>query len=191
MLPNLKRRLFNVMAGMSLLLCVTTAILWATGSHPHSHINSLPHRWGWMVAIQRTGYAQLLIETFHFYPTPIVGPLNGSGRAYSPAALAWLTQHGAYSNIEHLGFGIGSMPEDNINANGHVFIDGFSWWINIPSYALIMAFAVLPFMVWIRYRQTQKSAQVAARGLCTSCGYDLRATPDRCPECGAIPVKPD
>jgi hypothetical protein len=43
-----------------------------------------------------------------------------------------------------------------------------------------------PVAVWTIRRRQQ--IQRVRRQLCVACGYDLRATPSRCPECGAIPA---
>jgi hypothetical protein len=50
---------------------------------------------------------------------------------------------------------------------------------------LILVFAVLPFFWRRRYLRRQK---LAAQGHCAFCGYDLRATPGLCPECGRTPA---
>jgi hypothetical protein len=54
-----------------------------------------------------------------------------------------------------------------------------------PALAVCMP---LP-LIWLRRRQWR--ASLARRGLCQTCGYDLRGTPDRCPECGTIPAAND
>jgi hypothetical protein len=45
---------------------------------------------------------------------------------------------------------------------------------------LLLSPVALVVPMWKRRRRTQRRQ----RGLCTACGYDLRASVDRCPECG-------
>jgi hypothetical protein len=48
-----------------------------------------------------------------------------------------------------------------------------------------LTLAVLP----IRYLERRRR-RTCHTGVCVRCGYDLRATPDPCPECGAIAAAP-
>ena len=51
----------------------------------------------------------------------------------------------------------------------------------VPLWALVLIFGVLPTWRAIRWLHRRRLCP----GFCRACGYDLRATPDRCPECGA------
>jgi hypothetical protein len=51
-----------------------------------------------------------------------------------------------------------------------------------PYWFVALCFAALPtHRVWRKFHPVARAA-----GLCPSCGYDLRATPGRCPECGTV-----
>jgi hypothetical protein len=53
--------------------------------------------------------------------------------------------------------------------------------IILPSWSIAAALVVLPCVWLARWRRLRIAG---IRDLCPACGYDLRATPDRCPECG-------
>jgi hypothetical protein len=55
----------------------------------------------------------------------------------------------------------------------------------IPYWLLLVVTVPLPLWVATIHRRRRVRAGRRARGLCEQCGYDLRATPGRCPECGA------
>jgi hypothetical protein len=54
----------------------------------------------------------------------------------------------------------------------------------LPFWALTTVSA-LPPLVWL-IRRVHSRARRRRAGHCPACGYDLRATPDRCPECGNV-----
>jgi len=61
---------------------------------------------------------------------------------------------------------------------------GFFLSLSVPFWFLAVVTGAWPIargVLWMR-----RGRRGLGGGYCTSCGYDLRATPDRCPECGRL-----
>jgi len=56
--------------------------------------------------------------------------------------------------------------------------------VAVPDWMVAGLAAALPALWAIQTLQRRKRVR---ENHCLNCGYDLRATPDRCPECGSVP----
>lgn len=91
----------------------------------------------------------------------------------------------------HFGFNAAwmSVVDDKIDRNGqYVSMTGTEWRICVPHWFLMAGISIvtLPFVLRLRTRSSRK-----AEGCCIKCGYDLRSSSDRCPECGTTIQRSD
>jgi hypothetical protein len=69
-------------------------------------------------------------------------------------------------------------PDSNVWFGIVVAVNSFLWGYGISHLWSIM---------FERKRKQNRLEQLYRMNICPQCGYDLRATPNRCPECGNVP----
>jgi hypothetical protein len=177
-MKRLGRWLFNFMAAVSLVLGVVTAGLWTWSLFELSHVeyHNRDSRngviTGWVVSCK----AGMLVIAH----TRDELPLTRDG-----ATWLWYTEPVSddLSLRDRLGLRLPESQFVDFPSHGKPFTHIRTVWV--PSWLLLLICAPTPLVWWIRRARTRRRR---AEGCCQKCGYDLRATPDRCPECGTVPA---
>jgi hypothetical protein len=186
----MKRRVFNLMAAMSLAICVLAVALWIRSyrtGHFGEFIGAFERRTTEKVVVTRTigihsshgmlGVGLELDEHAPGAPHFMVFP-DGRRLVWS-SDHCWerwpFTQRIGQHDLwwERLGFGARNWKR--------TYPVMTSQGVAMPHALLVSLAAIVP-VAWL-LRQGQRRRRCSS-GLCLRCGYDLRESPDRCPECG-------
>jgi hypothetical protein len=95
------------------------------------------------------------------------------------AAAARISLPNATNALERLGFFIGREGGPPVNPWRQTYA-------HVPHWALLALLGGLSVPLWMKVHRAHRSTRRAAAGLCVACGYDLRASPSECPECGRV-----
>jgi hypothetical protein len=173
-LRTFRRRLFASVSVLSLICCLVTAGLWVRSYWREDAIFVFCDPWFgdhdgllFSSASGRIYGAYAIEETTSRYPSFSVD--------YSDAtSIPYVTKLTVQHRVLGAGISLGGGPATN---SGY----GLRWAFILPHAAACAAFGALPVAWAWRFERTRRRRFA---GLCLNCGYDLRATPERCPECG-------
>jgi hypothetical protein len=173
----MKRRLFNLAVGISLVALIAILSLWfIAGSgnlllRRRSSDTVLQTARSYWVGVSgsRFTWASSRYTGVDFVQTPVVYRLQTGAAAPIPRpSFRW-------DDKEIIALGFEFRSGDGGAARSQFRVS------YVPCWFIIALTSILPairFFVWKRTDTRQ------SRNLCLHCGYDLRESPERCPECG-------
>jgi hypothetical protein len=182
-MPAVRRRLLNLLTALSLLLCVAACVLWMRS---YSARDQWAYRWRDVSADA---------DTFGACSLDSLGGQLWFGYWWQDNSYLRRPHEGLSAEAWHVGSVQQSAPHfprpDAVRPL--VWRFGFGWTrqgtsrtdggrgVIVPHWLLLMLLAAPAALALARRR---RRSACRATAVCMRCGYDLRATPDRCPECG-------
>jgi hypothetical protein len=177
---RLARRLFTIISALSLVLFITTVGMGARSYWYTDQASWYAVRLGaddgpdddivWDVSIiSSDGTVEFNVSRWSGFGWP--GDMTEPGMWWeitSSQEVSPVDGHGFYYDGSKLFDETGSMPVRGLG-------------LQTPYWCPAVGSAVLP-MAWIALRSRRRHG--LRGGCCPICGYDLRASPERCPECG-------
>jgi hypothetical protein len=199
---RLLRWAFNLAAAISLLLFIATCLLWVRSywvgyealwrdaAMEDRDPRSVPviHQWARQVICGRGGVRLMQYrETYHgFQVSQLGGPLletttepyDATDPVYPLPSRYWGPFRYHYPRY---GFDAGLWDLTLAGSAGRLR------WLTFPLWSAAVLTGLLPAARAARAATRRIRAWRRPPGCCHQCGYDLRDTPGRCPECGTVP----